>query len=229
MSGSVARRPSIETYEGEFTLKIRSSARKQTKEHRSRLLIVPPMVGGTVTWADEGRTGSTKGFFVLRERRSHTLRGELTIVIERDGAQWRLPFETEYGSLAGATESLKKALTGRRSADLRRHLGHILAGAEQDLAETRRACAELAGRDAPKELLRHAEELWNQARLLLLLGDVEEAASRAVHGVERATRSGLRPGAAMATSGVALAYVLGTQGQARAAEQVRAVTGGPHA
>ncbi|MFB6908218.1 hypothetical protein ACFCWB_28475 [Streptomyces bacillaris] len=227
MSGGVARRRSIETYEGEFTLRIRPSVEEPAEEHRCRLAIVPPMVGGTVTRIAEGRAARARGFFVLRERLSHTLRGELTIVIERDGVRWRLPFETEYGSLAGATESFMKALTGRRSADLRRHLGHILAGAEQDLAETRRVCAEPAGRDEPEQMMWYAEELWNQARLLLLLGDAEEAASCAVRGVEQATRSGLRPGAAMAESGAALAYVLGAQGQPRAAGQVRTVTDGP--
>ncbi|WP_411138703.1 hypothetical protein [Streptomyces sp. C10] len=220
-------RTSIAAVRGEFTLDIPVGPLGKPKEHRCRLLIVPPLVSGALTRIKTCETVSAKGFFAQRERRSYSVlppvvEGELTLVLEKNGAEKVIPFDTDYwGSPSKAAVSLKEGFSGRRSDDLLRHLARIVVGAEEDLAVTRRICAGLAGRDGPEDLLRHAGELWNQARLLLLLGDVREAAFCAVEGADRVRCSGIEPDSDMAESGSALTFVLTAHRHAEAAGRVR--------
>lgn len=224
-------RTSIAAERGEFTLDIPVGHLGKSKEHRCDLLVVPPMVTGTLTRPKTGETMSVEGVFAQRERRTYSylppvVKGELILILEKSGKEISIGFDTDHwGSLTRTAESLKEGLSNWRSNDLLRHLARVVVGAEEDLTETRRICAGLAGRDGPEDLLRHAAELWNQARLLLLLDDAREAASCAVEGADRVRCSGLEPDSDMAESGSALTFVLTAHRHAEAAGRVRDAIG----
>lgn len=211
---------------GTFALDITVGPRGMRKDHVCDLVIVPPLVTGTMTRLKSGDTVRAKGYFVQTERQATFsppyVKGRLTLVL-RTGTEMKRDFDTHYwGTPAKVAHLFLEGLGLGQSDDLLRRLIKILVGAEEDLDETRRICARLAQGDRPEDLLRHAEELWNQARLLLLLGKEEEdAVACAVEGAERVRGCGLEPGPDMTESGFALADVLDVYRRPEAARRVR--------
>ncbi|MCM2387674.1 hypothetical protein [Streptomyces albipurpureus] len=215
---------------GEFTLEARVGRSSGLKVLRCDLLVVPPLVTGSVKRVHRAGTLAATGWFVRHVRQTTLFGspavGELILLAESSGERIVAEIDTRFwGSWTEVAESAVETLTSYVSDNLLRHLARNLTAAERDLTETRRICAGLADRDSARDVLRHAAELWNEARLLLLLDDARSAASRALEGAERLGRSGLEPEPDMAESGAALVFVLGERGYAEAAGRVRDTLG----
>lgn len=226
LSSSTGRRRSLAPVRAEFTLDHGVGPLHRRHHYVCDLLVLAPLVTGTVTKSGKSGSAQVQGIFTQRERTvsafgDPAVKGRLTLTFTQSGGEVVADLDTvHWGSVPKIVDSFMETLSTYQSKDLRRHLARIIVDAAGDLADTRTICDGLAERHAPRDRLRHAEELWNQSRLLLLLGDVGEAAACAERGAESARRSGLEPGPEMAASGAALAFALERSGCAQAAQQV---------
>ncbi|MEU6812657.1 hypothetical protein ABZ920_27495 [Streptomyces sp. NPDC046831] len=190
------------------------------------LVVLAPLVTGTATKQGKSGSAQVQGIFTQRERTvsafgDSAVKGRLALTFTQSGGELVADFDSNHwGSMPRIVDSLMETFSTYQSKDLLRHLARVIVDAPGDLEDTRAICDGLAMRRGPQDRLRYAEELWNQSRLLLLLGDTSQAAACAVRGAESARRSGLEPGADMAASGAALASALERSRCGRAARQV---------
>ncbi|MFM9700217.1 hypothetical protein [Streptomyces europaeiscabiei] len=189
-------------------------------------MVLAPLVTGTATMQGKSGSAQVQGIFTQRERTvsafgDPAVKGRLALTFTKPGRELVVDFDTDHwGSMSKIVDSLMETFSPYQSKDLLRHLARIIVEAPEDLADTQTICDGLAERRGPQDRLRYAGELWNQSRLLLLLGDVSQAAACAVRGAESARRSGLEPGPEMAASGAALAFALERSRCVQAARQV---------
>lgn len=184
-----------------------------------------PLVGGTLhtgrgPFAVEGRVAmASHGRKPYQGERLQ--KGEYVFTVGGGTKEHRVEFDLSFSKgLSDLATSIGEILSPYESNDLCRRLARLLLRAGEQADEVGRLCDRLARTDTPAGRLAYAEALWAHSRMLLLMGQEEAAAARAVEGSAQAAGSGLHAGGRMSRSGRVLATALTRFGRTGAAEQV---------